>query len=124
MSNWTNRYRIEPGTPLELSSRATSDTGGLDRGEARRRLAKLHKRLAELQEMLYAGGERGLLVVLQAMDTGGKDSTIGKVFGPLNPQGVRVWGFKAPTENELKHDFLWRVHRRVSGRGYITVFNR
>src|SRR5690606_26439630 len=78
----------------------------------------------ELQERLYAEGERAVLLVLQAMDAGGKDSTIRKVLSGLNPQGVRVWNFKVPTPVEQAHDFLWRVHKRVPGAGYIGVFNR
>jgi PPK2 family polyphosphate:nucleotide phosphotransferase len=84
----------------------------------------IHDRLNELQEVRYAESRRSLLVVVQAMDTGGKDGLIRKVFGPLNPQGVRVTNFKSPSEEELAHDFLWRVHRAVPRKGMIGIFNR
>jgi PPK2 family polyphosphate:nucleotide phosphotransferase len=77
-----------------------------------------------LQEVLYAESKQAVLAVFQAMDTGGKDSTIRQVFGPLNPQGVRVSSFKAPTDLELSHDFLWRIHRECPGHGMMRVFNR
>lgn len=84
----------------------------------------LTERMDTLQEALYAEGKRSLLVVLQGRDTAGKDGTIRKVFGPLDPQGVLVTGFKAPTAVELAHDFLWRVHQAVPPRGSIGIFNR
>ena len=123
-----DRYRIRPGKRPSLSRRKTDDTQGLSKtGDADRvekRLAELRDRLGELQERLYAEEKRSLLVVLQAMDAAGKDSTVRRVFGSLNPQGVRVWSFKTPTKRELSHDFLWRVHERVPGNGHIGVFNR
>ena len=78
----------------------------------------------KLQERLYAENKQSLLVVLQAIDAGGKDGTIRKVFGPLNPQGVQVTSFKAPTPIEKSHDFLWRIHNEVPQNGIIKVFNR
>ena len=81
-------------------------------------------KLQDLQELLYAEQKHRILVVLQATDTAGKDSTIRQVFGPLNPQGVKVTSFKKPTEEELAHDYLWRVHPHVPGNGEIAVFNR
>ncbi len=95
-----------------------------DRKEAGRELRELRRELADLQHRLYAEGRRKLLVVLQAMDAGGKDGTIRKVFAGVNPQGVRVTSFKVPTAEELAHDFLWRVHRAVPATGMIGVFNR
>ena len=88
------------------------------------RLDHLTKRLDDLQEALYAERRRALLVVLQGRDTSGKDGAIRKVFGPLDPQGATVTNFKAPTELELSHDFLWRVHHAVPPRGIIGIFNR
>ena len=95
-------------------------------GKEETRLASdlLNKELGSYQERLYAEDRRSVLVVLQAMDAGGKDGTIKKVFTGLNPQGVEVTSFKAPTEDELAHDFLWRVHKRVPARGRIGIFNR
>ena len=80
--------------------------------------------LESLQEVLYAEGKHKVLVVLQAMDTGGKDGTIRHVFDGTNPQGVKVASFKKPTPEELAHDYLWRVHAHTPGSGEITVFNR
>ena len=120
----TDRYRIRPGETVRLAERPTDDDGGLTKDEGKERLEANHERARDLQERLYAEGEQALLVVLQAMDAGGKDSTTEHVFGPLNPQGVRVSSFKSPTEEELRHDFLWRVHRRAPAHGVIGVFNR
>ena len=123
-----DRYRVAPGEAPNLAGRATADTQGFTKEDDKDRVKAQTKanieRMDALQERLYAEGERSLLLVLQAMDGGGKDSTIRKVLSGLNPQGVRVWNFKAPTEKELAHDFLWRVHRRAPGAGYIGVFNR
>ncbi|HEU5170801.1 MAG TPA: PPK2 family polyphosphate kinase [Gemmatimonadales bacterium] len=90
----------------------------------RERLATLGARMAALQGALYAEQRRAMLVVLQARDAGGKDGVIRHVFGRLNPMGVEVTSFKAPTPLELSHDFLWRVHHRVPARGIVGVFNR
>lgn len=120
----TDRYRIAPGADVRLADRPTDDDGGLTKDEARERLRANVDRLRELQERLYAERRQSVLFVLQAMDAGGKDSTTEKVFGPLNPQGVRVASFKSPTEEELAHDFLWRVHRKAPQAGYVRVFNR
>jgi PPK2 family polyphosphate:nucleotide phosphotransferase len=84
----------------------------------------LHDELADLQERLYAEGRRSLLVVLQAIDAGGKDGTITHVFGGLNPAGCRVVSFKVPSEEERSHDFLWRVHAKTPAKGEVVVFNR
>jgi len=117
-------------TPLaRLDSVDPDDTGpyGADRAGKRAAaadLATLVARLAELQRLFYADGRFALLLVLQALDAGGKDGTIRRALSGLNPQGVRVTSFKAPTELELAHDFLWRIHREVPRRGMIGVFNR
>ncbi|MDZ7364203.1 MAG: polyphosphate kinase 2 family protein [candidate division KSB1 bacterium] len=95
-----------------------------DKGEAKTQSQKNVARLAELQEVMYAEGRHALLIILQAMDTGGKDGTIKKVMSGVNPQGCRVTSFKAPTPEELAHDFLWRIHQHVPPRGYIGIFNR
>ena len=81
-------------------------------------------RMRELQDRLYADGREGLIIVLQAMDAAGKDSTIKHVMGGVNPQGVEVHGFKTPSEEELAHDFLWRLNKHIPRRGYIGIFNR
>jgi PPK2 family polyphosphate:nucleotide phosphotransferase len=94
------------------------------KSELERRLEQLTERLDRLQEAMHAEGTRAVLVVLQGRDTSGKDGTIRGVLGPLNPQGVIVTSFKAPTVVELDHDYLWRVHQAVPPRGAIGVFNR
>ena len=86
--------------------------------------AQLNARLVELQNVLYAENKHKVLVVLQAMDTGGKDGAIRKVFSGINPLGIHVSSFKAPTAAELAHDYLWRVHEHVPGKGEMVVFNR
>lgn len=118
-------YRVEPGrTDIDLASWPTDDKGGWDRDEAEARTEELNERLEELQELLYAEGKHKVLVVIQATDTGGKDSTIRHVFDKVNPQGVKVASFKKPTAEELAHDYLWRVHEQTPGAGELTVFNR
>jgi PPK2 family polyphosphate:nucleotide phosphotransferase len=87
-------------------------------------LEKQRRRIQDLQERLYAENERGLLIVLQAMDTGGKDGTIKHVFSGVNPQGCRVSSFKAPSAEEANHDFLWRYHKSAPAKGRIGIFNR
>jgi len=102
------------------------DTSGFDgkKEGALKESEKLIKKLEELQEILYAEHKHKVLIVLQAMDTGGKDGTIRRVFEGVNPQGVRVARFGIPTPEELDHDFLWRVHTQVPGKGEIVIFNR
>jgi PPK2 family polyphosphate:nucleotide phosphotransferase len=85
---------------------------------------RLQERIQDLQERLYAEGKQALLIVLQAMDTGGKDGLIKKVFSGVNPQGVTVTSFKAPTPEELARDFLWRIHQHTPAKGFIGIFNR
>ncbi|MDA8344573.1 MAG: polyphosphate kinase 2 family protein [Thermaerobacter sp.] len=99
-------------------------TGGIEEGDAKDTLAKDVERLAELHDLLYANSHKALLVVLQGMDTSGKDGTIRHVLQGLSPQGTVVSSFKQPSPEELSHDFLWRVHRRVPPLGTIGIFNR
>lgn len=121
------RWRVEPGTRPDLASWPTDSTEGAPSTAKKRVQATfpaMWERLHDLQERLYAEARRSLLVVLQAMDAGGKDGTIEHVFRGMNPQGVRVASFKAPTPEELAHDFLWRVHKEVPRKGEVGVFNR
>ena len=120
------RYRVEPGGRVDLSRIDAGDTSAFPEGKSgtKEAFAKLNERLEELQEMLWAEGKHKVLVVLQGMDTSGKDGTINHVFDGVNPLGVRVASFKAPTAEELGHDFLWRVHPKVPGRGEMVIFNR
>jgi PPK2 family polyphosphate:nucleotide phosphotransferase len=119
-----SNHRIDPGTAIDLSTLSTNDNGGLSKDEAKPLQKALNKRLEELQENLYAHGKERVLVVLQATDTGGKDGTIRAVFDGTNPQGVKVASFGKPTDEELAHDYLWRVHKHAPMRGDITIFNR
>ncbi len=120
------RYRIKPGTKVDLSQWDPNDTSAFkgDKEQATQELQQLNRRLDRLQDLLYAEHKHKFLAVLQAMDTGGKDGTIRHVFEGVNPQGVQVAGFKAPTPVELDHDFLWRVHPHVPGKGEMVIFNR
>jgi PPK2 family polyphosphate:nucleotide phosphotransferase len=119
-----DRYRVEPGAAVRLADWKTDDSAGIDRPTAEQRLADNIDALQKLQYTLYAEHQRSVLVILQAMDAGGKDSTIRHVLGPLNPQGVQVKNFKRPTPDELAHDFLWRIHQHTPRQGHIQVFNR
>ena len=105
----------------ELSTRAPSD---MDKKETKQRTAELLDELKELQNLLYAENKHSVLIILQGMDASGKDGAIREVFSGCNPQGVSVVSFKAPTELELSHDFLWRIHRNAPSKGMISVFNR
>ena len=118
-------FTRKPGKRFELDAIDPGFTAGLEgKKQAENRLERNFERLHELQEMLYADGSRALLIVLQAMDTAGKDGTIEHALGAFNPQGVQVTSFKVPTEEELAHDFLWRIHRAVPRRGMVGIFNR
>lgn len=110
--------------PIDLADWPTRENSSFDKEVGHEMLKRMTERLNDLQELLFAEHRRSLLVVMQAMDAGGKDSTIRKVFGPLNPQGVRVSNFKGPTSTELTHDYLWRIHAECPGHGMIGVFNR
>ncbi|GAB5490169.1 MAG: polyphosphate kinase 2 family protein [Phototrophicaceae bacterium] len=96
----------------------------MDKDATKAETKKLQSRLADLQEILYAQSKYSVLIVLQAMDAGGKDSTINKVFSGVNPQGFDIASFKKPTEEELAHDFLWRIHKEAPAKGKIGIFNR
>ena len=114
-----------PGKKVRLKDYNPSDNGDCkNETDAEELIEKDLKRLRDLQEVLYADRGHALLVVLQGIDAGGKDGTINHVFRGLNPQGVVVTSFKQPTGEELAHDFLWRIHKRVPEKGYIGVFNR
>jgi PPK2 family polyphosphate:nucleotide phosphotransferase len=122
----TDDYRVLPGKKMKLSTWSTNDTDGFDgnKDEAKALLAELNEELAELQQVLYAENAHKVLVVLQGMDTSGKDGTIKHVFKSINPLGVRVANFKLPTTRERSHDYLWRVHQHAPGNGEIVIFNR
>ena len=116
---------VKQGERIRLrGSEAARPEGLPDDDELKARTEKLVQQLIDLQVALYAESKRALLVVFQARDAGGKDGAVKRVFGPLNPQGTYVQSFKAPTEEELAHDYLWRVHHFVPQKGYIGIFNR
>lgn len=130
------RYRIDHGEQLRLVEPSTltgvqlvqidpnESEGYQSKDDIKDELKRERARIAELQARLYAERKQSLLIVLQAMDTGGKDGTIRGVFQGVNPQGCQVWSFKAPSSEELEHDFLWRYHVKAPPRGMITIFNR
>jgi PPK2 family polyphosphate:nucleotide phosphotransferase len=122
----TSPYRVSPATRVDLSRHHPDARTGFDGGkmEGKTALRELKPRLADLQERLWAESQQSLLVVLQAIDTGGKDGTIRHVFTGVNPQGVHVRRFGVPSEWELAHDYLWRVHAHTPESGSITIFNR
>ena len=119
------RYRVLPGEPINLAALDPNASESFkSEAEAEKELKRQRKRLRHLQTRLYAEHQRSLLIVLQATDTGGKDSTIKHVFQGVNPQGCQVWSFKQPSVEELNHDFLWRYHQQAPSRGMMTIFNR
>lgn len=117
-----DRLRVEG--PLDLDESDPAETFGWEKDEAKQQLGDELERLSALQKLLFAEGQRSLLVVLQAMDAGGKDGLLRELFTGINPAGVRVAAFGVPTEKELAHDFLWRVHAHTPADGQIGVFNR
>jgi PPK2 family polyphosphate:nucleotide phosphotransferase len=117
--------RPETGQSVHLADYDPDDTGDYhDKHEASQQLKDNRHRMLELQDVLYAEHKHALLIILQAMDAGGKDGTIRHVMRGVNPQGVQVTSFKVPTPEELDHDYLWRIHRHTPPRGMIGIFNR
>ena len=122
LSSW----RIRHGSACDLNDFNTQPEGALSlaEDEVKQRIQKLSARLNKLQNTLHASNSRSVLLVLQGMDTSGKDGVIRHVFANVSPLGVRAVPFSAPTEAELKHDFLWRIHSKVPARGELVIFNR
>jgi len=121
----SKQLMVEPGKKIKLAQRDPDSTGRFkSKKAAYSAMEKNLEKLGELQSVLYAENKRSVLIVLQAMDAGGKDGTIKHVMGPLNPQSCKVCSFKAPTDEELSHDFLWRIHKQVPRKGEIVIFNR
>src|SRR5579862_7251821 len=122
---FAEEFLITPGKDARIDKRDPAESLGLeDSPEVSERHAANIKRLAELQSLLYADKRFAVLIVLQGMDAAGKDGAIHHLLTGINPQGVRVATFKKPTDNELAHDYLWRIHAQCPERGQITVFNR
>lgn len=109
---------------VSLYKMDTRAPDNMDKKETKEKTSQLLKELDELQNLLYAEGKHSVLVVLQGMDASGKDGVIRNVMGKMNPQGVNVQSFKAPTEKELSHDFLWRIHQHTPAKGMMQIFNR
>src|SRR5688572_28048027 len=120
------QHRVKPGDHVDLSRVDASDISGFDGGksEGAEELATLCGKLEKLQDLLYASHEHKVLIVLQGMDTAGKDGTIRHVFSGTDPLGIRVASFGVPTKEEIDHDFLWRAHQQMPGNGEIVTFNR
>ncbi len=123
------QYRVKPDGKVKLNQIDTENTGPFEsspvgKEQARAEVDKLTDQTAKLQERLYAESKQALLIVLQAMDAGGKDGTIKQVMSGVNPQSCRVSSFKAPSAEERAHDFLWRIHKSAPARGFIGIFNR
>ena len=123
--DYSKRYRVRPGSRRPLAVCDPRDTAGLgDKQHAAKQLARGRERLAGLQDRLYASNTWSLLVIFQAMDGAGKDSTIKHVMSGVNPQGCQVYSFKQPSAEDLDHDFLWRTTKCLPERGRIGIFNR
>jgi polyphosphate kinase 2 (PPK2 family) len=116
--------RIDDSKKIKLSDYDPDDTGKAKKGDSGDELLSLGGELGDLQELLYAAQKNAVLIVLQGMDTSGKDGTIAHVMAQVNPQGCAVASFKVPTPEEAAHDFLWRIHRQAPARGMLTIFNR
>ena len=121
-----DKYRVKPDQKVNLAEWDPNETSQFDgpKEKAEPKFEKLAKELGELQEVMFAQGKQKVLIVFQAMDTGGKDGVVRAVFSQVNPQGMRVASFKAPTAPELAHDYLWRIHQQVPGKGELVIFNR
>ena len=123
--NFAKELRIRPGKRVKLSHYSATETFGYEKGPAcKKHTEKAVARLDELQDLLYADNKRSVLILLQGMDAAGKDGTIRHVMSGVNPQGCSVTPFKVPSHVEAQHDFLWRAHLAVPGRGQIGIFNR
>ena len=123
--DYRERFSVDPGDKLRLGKVDPGYKGAHESEEtAKQDTERYRGKLTHQQALLYAQRKHSMLVVLQAMDAGGKDGTVNHVFSALNPQGTRVVGFKQPTPAELAHDFLWRVHPHAPGRGEVVIFNR
>lgn len=123
--DFRKKFRVKPGSKVDLSNWDPDDTGPIkSKVDAQEHLTHNAQRLGDLQYLLYAESKRALLIVLQAMDAGGKDGTIRHVMSAVNPQSCRITSFKQPSAEELAHDFLWRIHHAVPRKGEIGIFNR
>jgi PPK2 family polyphosphate:nucleotide phosphotransferase len=120
----SEHFRVAPGSKVKLHDIDPAYHGKGEKEAAAAELEKHTERMRRLQYLLYADHRQSVLIILQGLDASGKDGVVAHAFGAMNPQGVRVASFKKPTEQELSHDFLWRVHRQTPARGEIVIFNR
>jgi PPK2 family polyphosphate:nucleotide phosphotransferase len=127
VSGALERYWVKPGTKVDFGKIESGEKTlfeGVGKEDFEPQFDKLQDQLQQLQKVLYAQNKHRVLVVMQAMDTGGKDGCIKHVFSRIDPQGIHVRSFKKPSEEELAHDFLWRVHSKVPSTGQMVIFNR
>jgi PPK2 family polyphosphate:nucleotide phosphotransferase len=117
-------FKLDKDQKVKLSDYDPDDTGKADKKKSQDEQTKLNEELSDLQEWLYAAQSHSVLIVLQGIDTSGKDGTISHVMSSVNPQGCAVASFKVPTPEDLAHDFLWRIHKQTPAKGWITIFNR
>ncbi len=122
--NQLSEFLINPGTKINLKKTSTDYNGNLQKEQSKIDLDELHLKMSKLQYKLHAEKKQALLIILQAMDAGGKDGTIRDVMHGFNPQGCKVTSFRAPQGEEIDHDFLWRVHKKIPAKGEIGIFNR
>jgi PPK2 family polyphosphate:nucleotide phosphotransferase len=123
--DYGKRFRVEPESKVKLDVIDAGYKGEHeDKDSAQPEVDKYVERLHDLQYLMYAENQRSLLIVLQGMDAAGKDGTIRHVLAAMNPQGCRVYGFKAPSAEELAHDYLWRIHQATPRKGSVAIFNR
>ena len=124
MSQDLSRFLVKPGVKINLKRIDTDYNGNLQKEQSKIELDKLHLRMSNLQYKLHAEQKQSLLIVLQAMDAGGKDGTIRDVMHGFNPQGCKVTSYRSPNSEEISHDFLWRIHKSIPAKGEIGIFNR
>ena len=124
MSQNLSRFLVKPGVKINLKKIDTDYNGNLQKEKSRIELDKLHLKMSNLQYKLHAEKKQSLLIVLQAMDAGGKDGTIRDVMHGFNPQGCKVTSYRSPNSEEINHDFLWRIHKSIPAKGEIGIFNR
>ena len=124
VSRLRDELRVKPGSKVDLSKIDPADEHGWRKADAEAETERQMARLADLQDRFWAEAKRSVLVILQGIDAAGKDGTIQKVMEAFNPQGCVVAAFKVPTPEELAHDYLWRIHKKVPGKGEIGIFNR
>ena len=124
MSQDLSRFLVKPKVKVNLKKIDTDYNGNLQKEQSRIELDKLHLKMSNLQYKLHAEKKQSLLIVLQAMDAGGKDGTIRDVMHGFNPQGCKVTSYRSPNSEEISHDFLWRIHKSIPAKGEIGIFNR